>query len=113
MSEDERTLFVTNRWSNTLAAIDTATMKVQRTAPSREDATRLYRYRDGRIVVSNYGARSLSIVDQQTLAELAHVPTGAREVMLEGTAPLASGLYFALHRGSNGAVETGRVVIVH
>ena len=82
LSEDERTLFVTNRLSNTLAAIDTATMKVQRTAPSREDATRLYRYRDGRIVVSNYGARSLSIVDQQTLAELAHVPTGARAIAL-------------------------------
>ena len=82
LSEDEHTLYVTNRWSNTLAAIDTATMKVQRTAPSRDDATRLYRYRDGRIVVSNYGERSLSIIDPDSLAELAHVPTGARAIAL-------------------------------
>ena len=82
LSEDERTLYVTNRWSNTLVAIDTATMQVLRTAPSRDDATRLYRYRDGRIVVSNYGERSLSIIDPATLAELAHVPTGARAIAL-------------------------------
>jgi YVTN family beta-propeller protein len=91
LSEDEHTLFVTNRWSNTLAAIDTATMTVLRTAPSRDDATRLYRYRDGRLVVSNYGERSLSIIDPATLAELAHVPTGARAIALSyhPTKPLA------------------------
>ena len=91
LSEDERTLFVTNRWSNTIAAIDTATMAVLRTAPSRDDATRLYLYRDGRIVVSNYGERSLSIIDATTLAELAHVPTGARAIALSyhPTKPLA------------------------
>ena len=42
----------------------------------------------------------------------ADVPAGAREVTLEGPAPLAPGLYFARHRGSGGAVETGRVVVV-
>ncbi|ANY18353.1 hypothetical protein [Bordetella pseudohinzii] len=82
LSEDEKTLYVTNRWSNTLASIDTATMTVTRTAPSRDDATRLYRYRDGRLLVTNYGERSLSIVDPLTLRELAHVPTGARAIAL-------------------------------
>jgi YVTN family beta-propeller protein len=91
LSEDEATLYVTNRWSSTLAAIDTATMQVTRTAPSRDDPTRLYLYRDGRIVVSNYGERSLSIIDPATLAELAHVPTGARAIALSfhPTRPLA------------------------
>ena len=91
LSEDEQTLFVTNRWGNTLAAIDTATMQVLRSAPSRDDATRLYRWRDGRIVVSNYGERSLSVIEPSTLAELAHVPTGARAIALSfhPTKPLA------------------------
>jgi hypothetical protein len=40
------------------------------------------------------------------------VPAGAHEVTLEGTATLAPGLYFARHRGADGAIETGRVVIV-
>ena len=82
LSADERTLYVTNRWSNTLAAIDTATMKVLREAPSREDATRLYLYRDGRLVVTNYGARSLSVVDPSTLEEMACIPMEARAIAL-------------------------------
>ena len=52
LSEDEQTLFVSNRWSNTLAAIDTATMTVQHAAPSRDDVTRIYRARDGRLMRS-------------------------------------------------------------
>ena len=82
LSADEQTLYVTNRWSNTLAAIDTASMTVKREAPSRNDPTRLYRYRDGRMLVTNYGERSLSIVDPDTLQELAHVPTEARAIAL-------------------------------
>jgi hypothetical protein len=40
------------------------------------------------------------------------VPAGSREVTIEGTVALAPGLYFAQHRGADGAIETGRVVIV-
>jgi len=91
LSADEKTFYVTNRWSNTLAAIDTATMKVLREAPSREDATRLYPYRDGRLVVTNYGDRSLSIVDPANLKELACIPMEARAIALSfhPTRPLA------------------------
>ncbi|KAF1020541.1 MAG: PE-PGRS family protein PE_PGRS18 [Paracidovorax wautersii] len=91
LSEDEKTLYVTCRWSNTLCAIDTATMQVTRSAPSRDDATRLYLYRDGRLVVTNYGERSLSIVDPVTLRELAHIPMEARAIALSyhPTKPLA------------------------
>lgn len=82
LSADERTLYVTNRWSNTLAAIDTATMKVLREAPSREDPTRLYLYRDGRLVVTNYGECSLSVFDPASLRELARIPMEARPIAL-------------------------------
>ncbi len=82
LSADEKTLYVTCRWSNTLCAIDTESMQVVRRAPSRDDATRLYLYRDGRLVVTNYGDRSLSVVDPHTLEELAHVPMPARAIAL-------------------------------
>ena len=91
LSADERTLYVTNRWSNTFAAIDTASMKVLREAPSREDPTRLYLYRDGRLLVTNYGECSLSVVDPASLEELARIPMEARPIALSfhPTRPLA------------------------
>jgi YVTN family beta-propeller protein len=91
LSADEKTLYVTNRWSNTLAAIDTASMKVLREAPSRDDPTRLYLYRNGRLVVTNYGERSLSLVDSASLQELARIPMEARPIALSfhPTRPLA------------------------
>ncbi len=91
LSVDEKTLYVTCRWSNTLAAIDTTTMRVKYSAPSRGDATRLYLYRDGRLLVTNYGERSLSVVDPSTLREIAHIPMQARAVALSyhPTEPLA------------------------
>jgi YVTN family beta-propeller protein len=91
LSEDEQTLYITNRWSNTLAAIDVQTMQVRLQAPSRDDATRMYLYRDGRIVVTNYGERSISVIDPTNLSEIAHVPTGARAIALSyhPTKPIA------------------------
>jgi len=82
LSGDEKTLYVSCRLSNTLCAIDTATMQVKDRAPSRDDPTRLYLYRDGRLVVTNYGERSLSVVDPATLRELTHVPMEARAIAL-------------------------------
>jgi YVTN family beta-propeller protein len=110
LSDDENTLFVTNRWSNTLAAIDTQTMKVLRVAPSRDDATRLYRFRDGRILVTNYGERSISIVDPETLAEVLHVPTGARAIALSfhPSLPLA---YVSLDNDQVGVLNVNTGVI--
>jgi YVTN family beta-propeller protein len=82
LSQDERTLYVSNRWSNTLAAIDTDTMRVTLTAPSREDVTRIHLARDGRLFTSNYGDRSLSTVDAATLGETGYVQLGARVIAL-------------------------------
>ena len=82
LSPDEKTLYITCRWSNTICAIDTATMQVTASAPSRDDATRLYQYRDGRLVVTNYGEKSLSIVDPVSLNELAHIQMNSKAIAL-------------------------------
>jgi DNA-binding beta-propeller fold protein YncE len=82
LSADEKILYVTCRWSNTLCAIDTQTMEVVQRAPSREDATRIYLHRDGRMLVTNYGDRSISVVDPRTLEELAYIPMEARAIAL-------------------------------
>lgn len=82
LSGDERTLYVSNRWSTTLAAIDTETMQVRNRAPSRLDPTRIYRWSDDLLLVTNYGQRSVSFVDPATLAEIDHVPMEARAIAL-------------------------------
>ena len=82
LSGDEQTLFVSNRWSNTLSAIDTATMKVKYEAPSRDDVTRIYRAADGRMFTSNYGDRSLSVVDPLTLQETDYLKLDGRCIAL-------------------------------
>lgn len=82
LSADGSLLYVTNRISKTLAIIDTASMAVIHTTPSREDPTRIYRARDGRLLVTNYGERSISIVDPLTLEETLHVPMEARAIAL-------------------------------
>ncbi|HSI59587.1 MAG TPA: YncE family protein [Ideonella sp.] len=82
LSEDERTLFVSNRWSNTLCAIATDTMTVRHSAPSRDDVTRIHRARDGRLFTSNYGDRSLSVVDPVTLQETGYLKLDARAIAL-------------------------------
>jgi len=91
LSADEATLYVSNRWSNTLSAIDTATMTVKHNAPSRDDVTRIYLNRDGRLFTSNYGDRSLSVVDPLTLAETGYLKMDARAIALSfhPTLPLA------------------------
>lgn len=91
LSDDEATLYVSNRWSNTLSAIDTATMRVRQETNVRDDPTRIYRYRAGPLLVTHYGDRSLSLFDPHTLQELAHVPMQARPIALSfhPTLPLA------------------------
>jgi DNA-binding beta-propeller fold protein YncE len=83
LSDDEQTLFVTNRISQTLCAIDTGSMQVKLSVPSRLDPTRLYLYRDGNtLLVTNYGESSISILNASDLTERAHVPTGSRAIAL-------------------------------
>ena len=91
LSADEKTLFVSCRWSNTLCAIDTDSMQVKYSAPSRDDPTRLYLHRDGRLIATNYGERSLSVLNAETLEEVAHIRMDARAIALSyhPTEPIA------------------------
>lgn len=82
LSPDESILYVSNRLSNSISMIATADMTVIKSASSRNDPTRLYQFRDGRIVVTNYGDNSLSIIDPDSLQELAYVEAGARPIAL-------------------------------
>jgi len=82
LSEDEATLYVTNRWSETLSAIDTSSMQVKYSAPARGDATRINLFRDGRLFVSNYADRSISVVNQSDLREIGYVKLGARAIAI-------------------------------
>jgi DNA-binding beta-propeller fold protein YncE len=82
LSADEKTLFVSNRWSNTLCAIDTASMTVTRCVASRDDVTRIYRARDQRLFTSNYGDQSLSVVDPDTLQETGYLKLDGRAIAL-------------------------------
>jgi YVTN family beta-propeller protein len=78
LSPDGRLLYVGNRGSNTLAVVDTATMAVLASAPARLDPTRLYWMRNGRLLVANFADCSISVVDAETLAELAFLPVDGR-----------------------------------
>lgn len=111
LSEDECTLYVSNRWSNTLCAIDTATMAVSHTVPSRQDVTRIYRHRDGRLFTSNYGDRSLSVVDPRTLRELGYVGLGARAIALSFH-PSKPQAYVSLDDDRVAVLDTDRLAIV-
>ena len=82
LSEDQRTLYVSNRLDNTLAAIDTQDMRVRLCVASRPDATRIYRAHDGSLLVTNYGDRSLSVVDPSSLRELRNIRLDARPIAL-------------------------------
>jgi hypothetical protein len=74
------------------------------------------RFAPGRGVIATLGSAAGGRIQLLDVAGRVYggtdVPAGAREVTLEGTAPLATGIYFTRHRGSSGAIETGRVVVV-
>jgi hypothetical protein len=74
------------------------------------------RFAPGRGVVATLGAVAAGRIELHDVMGRVcfgtEVPAGAREVAIAGTATIAPGLYFAQHRGADGSVETGRVVIV-
>ena len=64
-SADERTLYVTNRASETVCAIDIATLKVRASAKTGVDPTRIYRDTRDRLFVTNYGEDSMFVYDSE------------------------------------------------
>lgn len=78
----DKQLVVTNRLSNTISLIDTETMRVIKSAATRNDATRIYQARTGNLVVTNYGNNNVSIFDPASLQEIACIEMGARPIAL-------------------------------
>ena len=80
LRNDEKVLFVTTRTSETLAAIDTETLKVIAEVPCPGDPVRVFHdTKRNRLMTINYGGKSIGIFDDVTLAaenriELTHAP---------------------------------------
>lgn len=74
LTPDGATLYVANRLSDTLVAIDTASMRVTRSMSTRSDPLRVYGLGTGLLLVANCGDRSISIVDAGAMREVANLP---------------------------------------
>ncbi len=101
LSADERTLYVIDRPSGTLHALNAETLDERARRPMRGEAVRIVTQADGRLIVSNVADRSLSRLDPVTLVE-------KDRLMLEAGAPglnLAGEMLYA-------SLENNRVVIV-
>jgi len=72
-SADEKTLYVTNRDSETIVAIDVDTLQVTASARTGVDPTRIYRDRRERLIVTNYGDDHMSMYDSR-LERIGTVP---------------------------------------
>lgn len=101
LSRDERTLYVIDRPSGTIHALDAATLEERARRTMRGEAVRVVTRADGRLIVSNLADKSLSRLDPDTLAEEARLPLGAGAPGLN----LAGDMLYA-------SIENDRVAIV-
>ncbi|OLC87571.1 MAG: hypothetical protein AUI86_06395 [Gemmatimonadetes bacterium 13_1_40CM_3_66_12] len=76
VSPDDRRLYVACNHGNTLQVIDAASLELVREVPVGTGAYNVEPSADGRwIIVTNKKAQSVSLVDPQSLTEVAKVPT--------------------------------------
>jgi DNA-binding beta-propeller fold protein YncE len=78
LSADESVLYVLNRGDGTIAEVDTASCQVLRTATTRGEGTRIYRYGSKYLLLASYVDESISMLDQSTLREVAYLRLGGR-----------------------------------
>ena len=81
LSPDEKTLYVTNRKSFTLTALDSGTMAIRQAVKIRGDAVRVYALPDGRLVLANLSDKSVSLLDP-AMKEIANIPVDGKPVAL-------------------------------
>lgn len=72
-SADEQVLYVANRQSETIVAIDVASLKVIASAKTGTDPTRIYRDKRDRLFVTNYGDDYMSVYNL-ALEQIGTVP---------------------------------------
>ena len=76
VSPDDKRLYVACNHGNTLQVLDAATLELVKEIPVGTGAYNVEPSADGRwVIVTNKKARSVSLVDAQTLVELARIPT--------------------------------------
>jgi DNA-binding beta-propeller fold protein YncE len=78
LSVDEKRLLVLNRGDGTIAEIDVMAGVVQRVVSLRGEATRIYRHGAEAFLVASYIDESISMLDADTLKELAYLKLGGR-----------------------------------
>lgn len=77
LSPDEQTLYVIDRYKGVLHGFDAPTFKPRQQVKLRSEAVRVVALPDGRLIVSNQGDKSLSLLRGDTLQELKHLPLEA------------------------------------
>ena len=74
LRNDEKVLYITTRISETLAAIDTETLKIIAEVPCPGDPVRVFHdTRRGRLMTINYGANYVGVFEDATLAPLGRI----------------------------------------
>lgn len=105
LSADEQTLYVIDRPSGTIHALDAATLEERARRPLRGEAVRIVTQADGRLIVSNTADKSLSRLDPATLVE-------QDRLSLDAAAPglnlAGETLYAALENDRVAIVDTRR-----
>lgn len=80
---DERVLFVTNRTSETVVAIDTSSLEVTASADVAGDPVRIFHdTKRGRLMTINYQGRSVSVLDDQSLREMNRIELEAPPIAM-------------------------------
>lgn len=83
LSDDEKTLYVSNRISNTVCVINTETLEVERSFPTPNDPCRIYHdTKRNRLVTMNHFGGSFSVFDEATGENLHTQETPANPLAL-------------------------------
>lgn len=109
LSRDERTLFVIDRPSGTIHALDPDTLEERARRKMRGAAVRVVAQSDGRLIISNLVDKSLSRLDPVTLAEEDRLPLGAGAPGLNLAGDM---LYASLDNDQVAIVDLSRWTIV-
>lgn len=109
LSADERTLYVIDRPTGMLHALDADTLQERARRPMRGEAVRIVTQNDGRLIVSNMADQSLSRLDARTLVEQDRLVLGAAAPGLNLAGEL---LYASLGTDTVAIVDLQRWAIV-
>lgn len=110
VSPDDRRLYVACNHGNTLQVLDATTFDLVKELPVGTGAYNVEPSPDGRwVIVTNKKARSVSLIDAQTLAELARIPTS--KPLPHGVAYAPDGRWAFISQESVGA-DSGAVDVI-